>query len=352
MNKVIYEDVSNILSSSVRWELLNGKTVLVTGGAGFIASYIIDTLLSLPQIGVYPYKIICNVRDIQKARNRFIHHEFNERLVYLQGDVCDITKIDGDVDIIIHAASLASPKHYSINPVGVIDANVIGTRNMLNLAVEKKCSHFLFLSSGEAYGRPDESVFLINETDMGYLDCMQVRTCYAESKRMGENMCVAYSHQYGLNTIIVRPFHTYGPRMNLSDGRVFSDFVSDILQGNDIKLKSDGAASRAFCYISDATIGFFTALLNGCTAASYNIGNPEQEYTIRALAEHLAMEFKELTIKVVYESRDKEDKYLVSPVLRCAPDITKIRRIGWFPRTDVRSGFRRTVESFKDVTAF
>jgi UDP-glucuronate decarboxylase len=346
MNKIVSEDVANILSASLPWHQLNKKIILVTGGAGFLASYIVETLLALPTIGIQPRKVVCLARNLEKARSRFSHHISNPDLEFLQGDVCDVTGIDGEVDVIIHAASLASPKYYSIDPVGVINANVIGTRNMLNIAKEKQSSHFLFLSSGEIYGQFDSSHQSTKETDMGYLDCMQVRACYAESKRLGENMCVAYHHQFGLNTVIVRPFHTYGPGMDITDGRVFSDFVADILNKRDIVLKSDGSSCRPFCYVSDATVGFLMALFNGSAAQAYNVGNPLQELSIKDLATTLVDEFTEVGIKVVFSVRDKSDNYLVSPVLKNTPDINKISMLGWAPLIDVRAGFRRTVESF------
>lgn len=346
MNKIINADVAKILATFLPWYQLSNKTILVTGGAGFLASYLVETLLAFPNMGVESCKVICMARCLDKARNRFSHHVSNQNLIFMQGDVCDVSEIDGEVDIIIHAASLASPKYYSIDPVGIINANVVGTRNMLNIARNKKCSHFLFLSSGEIYGQFDMSHQITKEADMGYVDCMQVRSCYAESKRLGENMCVAYHHQFGLNTVIVRPFHTYGPGMNLTDGRVFSDFVADVLNKRDIVLKSDGLSSRPFCYVSDATIGFFTALLNGSPAQAYNIGNPQQELSIKDLAVTLVDEFSELGIKMVFRYRDNLDKYLISPVLKCTPDISKISKLGWTPSVDVRTGFRRTIESF------
>lgn len=348
MNKIVGEDVANILAASLPWHQLKNKTILVTGGAGFLASYIVETLLALPTIGMQPRKVICLARNLDKARRRFSHHIANPDLEFLQGDVCDVTHIDGEVDVIIHAASPASPKYYSIDPVGVINANVIGTRNMLNIAKEKMSSHFLFLSSGEIYGKFDSSHQTTKENDMGYLDCMQVRACYAESKRLGENMCVAYHHQFGLNTIIVRPFHTYGPGMDITDGRVFSDFVADILNKRDIVLKSDGTSSRPFCYISDATEGFFTALFNGISGQAYNVGNPAQDISIKDLATTLVSEFSELGISTVYTTRDKSDNYLISPVLKNTPDINKITSLGWTPSIDVRAGFRKTLDSFNE----
>ena len=141
------------------------------------------------------------------------------------------------------------------------------------------------------------------ETEYGYLDPATVRACYGESKRMGETLCVAYHAQYGVPAKIVRPFHTYGPGMDLSDGRVFADFVADLVARRDLVMKSDGRAQRAFCYLADATVGFFTVLLRGEAGAAYNVGNPDAEVSILELARTLANLFPERGVRVVEAGR-------------------------------------------------
>ena len=158
-------------------------------------------------------------------------------------DVCEPVALDEPIHFIVHAASQASPKYYGTDPVGTLSANVLGTYHLLNLAATHRVEAFLFFSSGEVYGQVAPERIPIRETDYGYLDPTDVRSCYGESKRMGETMCVAWAHQFGVPAKIVRPFHTYGPGMRLDDGRVFADFVADIVHDRDIVLKSDGARS-------------------------------------------------------------------------------------------------------------
>ncbi|KAA6336830.1 GDP-6-deoxy-D-mannose reductase [termite gut metagenome] len=157
---------------------------------------------------------------------------------------------------------------------------------------------FLYFSSGEVYGKVNDSIATVSETDYGYLDPMNVRSCYGESKRMGENICISYMHQYGIPVKVVRPAHTYGPGMDLNDGRVFADFVRDVAHNNNIVMHSDGSNSRAFCYLSDATIAFFIVLLYGTNGEAYNVANPLCEITIIELAEKLVKLFPDKKLKV------------------------------------------------------
>lgn len=347
-NDVVIQDVNDILSSDINWTVLKGKNILITGAAGFLASYMLKVLLSITDKDSMPNKIIALVRNVDKLLEKFPKNETNSKIIIVQGDVSNLVEfdIDIDIDIVIHAASIASPKFYKARPVETITANVNGTKNLLDLIKNVSNSKFLYFSSAEIYGNINSGCDKIKENEMGYLDSMDPRACYAESKRMGENLCVSYAKQFNVDTVVVRPFHTYGPGMNLDDGRVFTDFVKNIISKEDISIKSDGLTERAFCYVSDAVKGFFYVLLNGDAATAYNVGNPSQNISIKDLAELLVNEFQENSISVSFESRSKLDSYVPSTVLRCCPDITKIESIGWFPVVSVRTGFRRTVDSF------
>lgn len=217
---------------------------------------------------------------------------------------------------------------------------------LLEHAVKSQADRFLFFSSGEVYGVPRDPDQLVGELDYGYLDPMNVRSCYAESKRIGETMCAAWAQQHGLHTSVVRPFHTYGPGMALDDGRVFADFVADVVAKRDIVLKSDGLAKRPFCYIADATLGFLTVLLTGGKAAAYNVANPEAEISIRDLATIVAGLFPERGISTRFDVPVSSDAYLKSPISRSCPSIDKIQGLGWFPTIGLHDGFRRTIQAY------
>jgi UDP-glucuronate decarboxylase len=344
---ILDEDMSAIIGSDLPWHELSDKTILITGASGFLPAYMVETLLNLKKrTGLGPSKIICLVRNIDTAQKRFNEYKERNDLEWVVQDVCEPVEIECKIDYIIHAASQASPKYYGIDPVGTLSANVLGTANMLNLAVKNNVKGFLFFSSGEVYGHVDSSQIPLKENLYGYIDPLDVRSCYAESKRSGETMCISWMHQYGVPVKIARIFHTYGPGMKLDDGRVFADFVSDVVNGHDIDIRSDGKAIRAFCYLSDAVVAFFTILLKGEIGQAYNVGNDEGEISIVDLANLLVSLYPERKLKVIKQDECATPGYLKSPFNRHIPDINKIKQLGWYPKINLDQGFRRTIESF------
>jgi UDP-glucuronate decarboxylase len=344
-NSIIAEDISHIIERFNGFSEFNNKTILISGAAGVLPSYLVDTLMSLD--AKFKIKIIALVRSKKKAEKRFIHWKEDHRLILVEHDICNpfIPKIN--IDFIIHAASQASPKYYGIDPVGTLNANILGTLNLLNLARDQNVESFLFFSSGEVYGEVSDENCPIKENYFGFLDPTNVRSCYGESKRMAENMCVSYHSQFGVKAKIVRPFHTYGPGLQLDDGRVFADFISNVLEKKDIELKSDGTAIRAFCYISDATIGFLTILLFGMDGQAYNMGNPNEEKSILELAKIVANLYPELKLSVIENSKPiNNSNYIKSPIHRNSPDIEKLMKLGWYPEVTVQEGFKRTIQSY------
>ncbi len=346
-NAIIREDLGLIASTKLPWNSLRDKTVLVSGGGGFLAAYLVKSLLAAGRLYKLNIKVICLVRNTLGLEIRLSSYLGSPDLSVVQHDISQPLPCDFPcADIIVHSASQASPKFYGIDPVGTLLANTAGTMYLLEHAVKSKAEKFLFFSSGEVYGIPVDPNKLVGEKDYGYLDPINVRSCYAESKRIGETMCAAWAQQYDLHTCVVRPFHTYGPGMALDDGRVFADFVADVVTKRDIVLKSDGLAQRPFCYIADATIGFLTVLLIGNKAEAYNIANPDTEISIRELAVLVADLFPDRGIGVQFDLPIKSNAYLQSLITRSCPTIDKIRTLGWAPTTNLQDGFRRTIQSF------
>lgn len=345
MNTIIKEDITTIINRFKDWEKLKNKIILISGANGFLPAYLVETFLSLDNY--FNTKVIALVRNKQKAEKRFSHWLNNSNLLIIEHDVCNEFNYSDRIDFIIHAASQASPKYYGTDPVGTLNANVLGTINLIKLAKEKNVESFLYFSSGEIYGEVKAEDIPIKEDTFGYLDCANVRACYGESKRMGENICVSYFHQFGVKAKIVRPFHTYGPGMSLDDGRVFADFVANIVNKQNIILNSDGSAIRPFCYLTDATLGFLTILLNGENGQAYNIGNPNEEYSILELANTLVNLYPELRLKVIMNKSTDTNSYLKSPIKRNSPNIEKAKKLNWEPIVSVKEGFKRTIESFR-----
>lgn len=294
----------------------------------------------------YNTTVIALVRNRQKAEKRFGHLLNSANFKIVVQDVTAPIEIAEKIDFIIHAASQASPKYYKTDPVGTLSANVLGTINLIELARKNNVTSFLFFSSGEVYGEVKAEDIPIKEDTFGYLNCANVRACYGESKRMGENICVSYHEQYGVPAKIIRPFHTYGPGMALDDGRVFADFVANVVNKQDIVMMSDGSAIRPFCYLRDATLGFLTVLTKGESGQAYNVGNPNEEHSILELANIIVGLYPEFGLKVIKNKPIADANYMKSPILRNSPNIDKIRQLGWLPNVTVYEGFKRTIASF------
>jgi UDP-glucuronate decarboxylase len=341
---IIQEDINQILLADIPWKNIIGKTFLISGANGFLPAYIIHTINKLNQQNSKKSKIIALVRDKKMAEKKFHQYLECNEFQLIKQDVNDEINIKEKIDFVIHAASQASPKYYNADPVGTLLPNVIGTKNLLELARKHNVEGFLFFSSGEIYGQTDKE--RISENDVGKVDPLNIRSCYAESKRMGENMCISWNKQYNIPTKIARIFHTYGPGMKLDDGRVFVDFVADVVKGRNITIKSDGMAKRPFCYISDATIAFFLILTKGKNAEAYNISNPNCIVNINELANIVSKLFPEKRTKIEYKEIPPENEYMKSAINSHVPDITKMKKLKWKPKVTIREGFLRTIKSY------
>lgn len=349
MNRIIEEDLNAIIADeNINWLRFKDSTVFITGANGMLPAYMVFTLLHLNKVQHLNVNVIALVRSKEKAYSKFVDYLEDPHLKFVIQDVASPIELDANVDFIIHAASQASPKYYGVDPVGTISANIFGTYNTLKLASQKKVKSYLFFSTGDIYGIVPPELFPFREKDYGYIDLLSVRSCYGESKRLGENLCVAWNYQFNVPAKIVRIFHTYGPGVDLDDQRVFADFCKNIIQGKDIVLRSDGKATRLFCYISDAIRAYFKVLLDGTNAEAYNIANPYGEISIYDLAQLLTTLYPEKGLRVRQEiiQNDLVTVKMKSPLQRAIPDCSKIIETGWKPSVDLKEGFRRTIDSF------
>ncbi|MGE4232306.1 MAG: NAD-dependent epimerase/dehydratase family protein [Bacteriovoracia bacterium] len=348
-NSVIEDDLKFISSTDLPWETFANKTVLVTGANGFLPSYMVETLIYLSEKKGISVNIIGLVRNIEKAKKRFAKYLHLPYFRLKVQDVCAPLDHEGRVEYIIHAASLATPKFFSNYPIETILPNTTGTANMLEFAAHSRCEGFLFFSTTGVYGFNEPKKYPLKEDCFGELDPMSLASVYVESKRMGENMCVAWMKQKGVPVKIVRPAITYGPGILLDDGRSFADFIAAILNRKDIELYSDGRAIRNFCYIADAIVGFFTVMLKGQVGEAYNVAT-DHEISIIDLANLLVQKvFPERNLKVVMKSDNKKE-FLRMNFPRTTVDITKARKLGWKLSFSIEEGFRRTVKSFEETS--
>jgi UDP-glucuronate decarboxylase len=345
-NPIVEEDLKTITASPLPWERLRCKTVLISGASGFVPAYMLETLLYLNESRNAGIHAVALVRNRDKAMRRLGHLNGRADLTVTVQDVREPYRGPAAVDFVIHAASQASPKYYGSDPAGTFEANVVGTKRMLEVARAAGSEGFLFFSSGEVYGQLDDPSIPVREDTFGRLDPVQLRSCYAEGKRAGETLCACWHAQYGVPASIVRLSHTYGPGMELNDGRVFADFVADVVARRDIVMKSDGSARRPFCYLADATVAFFTILLKGESGQAYNVGS-DRETSILELAETLCRLFPERNLKVVRQYRASDGNYIASPVAGGHFDLSKIRTLGWETKTGIEEGFMRAVRSYE-----
>jgi len=348
-NQIVQEDLKEICNSDfVDFNDLQGKTFLITGATGMLPSYLIFMLIYLNEMRpAYNIQIIAHIRNLEKAEQKFGEYLKRDYFHILNQSIYDEYTLDDSVDYIIHGASLASPQFYGTNPVETLLPNVLGTYRLLELARKKNPQGFLFFSSGEVYGNV-ENRDNIGEHDFGYLDPMDIRSCYGESKRMGENMCLSWFHEYGVPAKNARIFHTYGPTMDIeNDQRVFSEFVSNVVHKENIVLKSDGSPTRSFCYITDATTAFFKILMDGVSGESYNVGNPDCMVSMRELAQIMISIKPEFELELVASVRANDNNYVENKRPNSiTANIAKIRNLGWEPKVTIAEGFLRTVDSF------
>jgi len=351
--EVLRTDLDHIVNElSVELRQLAGKTLLITGGAGFLGYYLVLSAVHWNR----------NAKDEDRVRIIVLDSFFRGKPRWLTdlADAAEVELIVSDLsepvdlprlDYIIHAAGIASPMIYRKYPLECIDANINGLRYLLELSVEQgKAGHtisgFLFYSSSEIYGDPDAAHIPTPETYRGNVSCTGPRACYDESKRFGETLCVTFAKVYDLPVKCARPFNNYGPGLKLNDGRVLPDFCRCVLRDDDMVMFSDGTPTRTFCYSADAIVGYYKVLVVGRPGEAYNVGTEKPEISMRDLADMTVATAKELfgyEGKVVRHANEEADYLVDNPNRRC-PDITKARtELGYRPAYDLQSGVRRTI---------
>ncbi len=338
-NIIVQEDIENIREQKIDFEKFRNKNVLITGANGMIASYYMFVLMSLNDFKNMNIKIYALVRNVEKLE-RNTNYSMRTDIVAIKQDVCEKINIDENIDYIIHMASSADPKTITSNPVGIINANVLGTLNVLELAREKS-AEIIFTSTREVYGKV-EGKEEIKENDIGLLDNVELRSCYPESKRMAENLIISYSYQYGIKYKIARIAHCYGPGMNIKeDGRIMSDLIGDVVQNKDIILKSKGDMKRAFCYILDGITALLIITLDENYNQIYNIANETEEITVRDLAYLMKDMYPNKKIDVKFEIEENTNKYVKFERVRL--NTNKLEKLSWKPIIKLKEGIQNTV---------
>ena len=300
--------------------------ILITGGAGFVCSHLADKLYEKGHSLILLDNLLTgNVKNIE-------HLLSNDNVEFLEHDVQNHIEISDDVEFIFHFASAASPIAYQENPVNTLKAGSIGTINTLGLAKVKKAD-YLLASTSEIYGDPEVSPQ--SEDYWGNVNPNGERSMYDEAKRFAEAAVPTYSRSYDLKTKIVRIFNTYGPRMQLNDGRVVTNFITQALRNENITIYGDGSQTRSFSYVEDTVAGIIS-LMNSSEYDVFNIGNPT-EMTVGELAEKI-IELTDSTSEIKYLELPNDD-----PKQR-KPDITKAKtKLNWEPKVKLEEGLTKTI---------
>jgi len=343
---IVFEDINNIISRILpALRLLEGKKILITGAAGLIPSYFLDTIYILNQ---KYFRKKCQVTGyIHKAidkKNRLSYLKNDKNFNFEVVDVAKDFKIKSGFDYIIHAASKASPKEYLADPIGTIDANVKGTETILKYMLKNKVKSFMYFSSGEIYGDPPDKSVPTKEDYIPRTNHLSERSCYVEAKRFSETLCANYFRQYNLPVKIVRPIHVYGPGIKLNDGRVWAAFIKNAFEKKDIIVSGRGKATRGFAYMSDAIAQLWSVLLKGKNGEIYNIGN-QKEISIKKLAEIIAEVFGN-QIKIIIKNETPD--FTRSSPKRSCPDMRKT--LGEFNlknEVSINAGLKRTIQWVK-----
>lgn len=342
-NLIVQEDLKSILKQNINFEKFKNKKILITGATGMLASYYMYTLMYLNDVLNYNIKIYALVRNNEKLKS-ITNYEKRKDITPIIQDVCNSIDIDEKIDYIIHMASSANPSTIITNPIGIINANIKGTLNVLECA-KKHNAEVIFTSTREVYGEMNENKKEIKEDDMGVLNNLELRACYPESKRMAENIIISYAYQFGIEYQIARIAHSYGPGMIIeNDGRIMSDLIYNVVKGENIVLKSKGEAKRAFCYILDATTALLRITINENKNQVYNIANEKEEISIKDLAYLLKEKYKEKNIDVIFEIKDNNNQYV--RFKRTKLNTDKLEKLGWEPIVNLEEGIYRTVNFF------
>ena len=300
--------------------------IVITGGSGFVGSYLCEKLIN------DGHKIIVIDNLLTGSTENINDLLDNENFSFIEQDVQDHIEIKDKVDYVLHFASAASPKAYTEHPVNTLKAGSVGTINTLGLA-KKHSAEYLLASTSEVYGDP--LISPQNEEYWGNVNPNGERSMYDEAKRFAEAAVATYSRSYGLKTKIVRIFNTYGPRMQLNDGRVVTNFIVQALRNENITIYGDGTQTRSFSYVEDTVAGIIS-LMNSTEYDVFNIGNPN-EMTVGQLAEKI-IELTESTSEIKYLELPNDD-----PKQR-KPDITKAKtKLNWEPKVDLEEGLTKTI---------
>lgn len=341
-NKILLEDFAEV-AKNYDFSTLKNSSVFITGSTGLLGSQLVLFLDYLNQTQEYDIKINALVRSKEKAERVFGIAFVRVNCIY--GDVLNLPEITEQIDYIVHGASITSSKLFVEKCVETIDIAVNGTMNLLRFAKEKKVKSFVYLSSMEAFGITDGKGE-VREKDLGYIDVLNPRSSYMESKRMCENLCACFASEYNVPVKMIRLTQTLGAGIDYNDTRVAAYFARCVLEKTDIVLKTKGVTKRPILYTSDAISAILTVLLKGENAQVYTAANPETFVTIRDTAEMIAEKIAHNEIKLSFDIKEVPAEY--APNLNLNLNVDKLCSLGWKPVVDLQTSYERLIEGMRE----
>ena len=340
-----WDDINKAIGSIPMVSELKGKTIMITGATGLIGSSVADMLFYLNNEYNYGMKIVLAGRNETRMAHRFSPFAAQKAYQFIFFDATEEVEIPLHVDYIIHGASNANPAAYVREPVETMLSNITGTNSLLKSAARVGIKRLLYISSSEVYGNKDGNE-PFSEGDYGFVDILSARSCYPSAKRAAETLCVAYSMEYEIDTVIVRPGHIYGPQITDSDNRASAQFTRCALNDTDIVMKSRGAQLRSYCYSIDCASAIIAVMLNGTAGEAYNVSNYA---SISSIAE-IAQEFARTAHKqVVYEIPEEREKKGYNQMTNSSLNSKKIEALGWHAVFSLREGVFKTVSYLQKV---
>lgn len=341
--KEYMDDLAAIQHVIANLDGLKNTKILITGAGGLIGSALVDFLQDLNRQKKFNIKIYAAARNYKKIESRFGAMIDEAGFFFLQYDALQPLNTDVCFDYIIHAASNANPNSYMKQPVETMLANIIGLKSILEYAKSTETKRVVYVSSSEVYGKKNDGK-PYEENDYSFLDILNPRACYPSSKRAAETLCSAYQQEFGVDYVIVRPGHIYGPTMTHSDNRASSQFPRDVLNGKNVVMKSQGNQLRSYCYVLDCVSAIISVMINGVSCNAYNVSNKNSVVTIREMAECFA---KGGGKQVVFEIPSKEEKSSYNLMDNSSLSSEKIEALGWKGIFDLQNGVERTLKCCK-----
>lgn len=339
-----YQSDLDYVASLPIYDKLKNKKIIITGACGLIGSFLVDVLMLRNKKYQDNIIVIANTLREESIINRFKDYLDDPNFKYICQDVNLPLNYDGEVDFIMHLASNAHPSLFKTDPVGTIKTNIVGLLNLLEFAKEKGVSRVLYTSTGEVYGEK-ENINEYKEDDIGFVNPDLSRSCYPNSKRCAETLCVSFTEQYGISTVIARPSHVYGPTYTNNDSRVYAEFIRNVLNNEDITLKSPGNQIRSYTYVADSVSALIYILVFGQDKNAYNISNPNSILSIKEMAEIIANIGNRKVLFDIPEGVDKNANPMQCGVL----NSNKLQSIGWIPKYNSQEGFNNTIEILKEL---